>query len=176
MSVEVAVEIHRSECLAWLDMTNVEAHRTHIRMGSTTYEVDVETLQLDESDDVGRIAVSVVAAGEHAEVIAEGTLEVDIAAAGTLGTVLAKTLRSMADIAAQQGGRSAAAAANRGRPWTEAMDAELERQWLAGASVAEIADLFERSPGSIRARLPRVGCDPVNRGAYLPEPPSRRAS
>ncbi|MQA64248.1 MAG: helix-turn-helix domain containing protein [Actinophytocola sp.] len=160
-------------------MTNVEAHRTHIRMGSTTYDVEVEALELDEAEHAehaGRVAVNVVAAGEQAEVIAEGTMEVDIAAAGTLGTVLAKALRSVADIAAQQGGGSAAAAANWGQPWTDAMDAELERQWLAGATVAEIADLFGRSPGSIRARLPRVGCDPVNPGAYLPEPPSRRAS
>ncbi|MQA63354.1 MAG: helix-turn-helix domain containing protein [Actinophytocola sp.] len=157
-------------------MTNVEAHRTHIRMGSTTYDVDVEALEFDEAEyaeHAGRVAVNVVAAGEHAEVIAEGTLEVDIAAAGTLGTVLAKALRSVAAVA--PGDRSAAAA-NRGKPWTAEMDAELERQWVAGAGVADIARHFERSPGSIRARLPRVGCDPVTPGAYLPVPPSRRAS
>lgn len=156
-------------------MTNVDAHRTHIRMGSTTYDVDVEALPLEAGGRAGRVAVSVSAAGEQAETIAEGRVEVDVEAAGTLGTVLAKALRSVAGIA-PPGDRSAAAPANRGRPWTDEMDAELERQWLAGASVADIAGQFERSPGSIRARLPRVGCDPVNPGSYLPEPPSRRAS
>ena len=38
----------------------------------------------------------------------------------------------------------------------------------------EIAAYFERTPGGIRARLPRVGCDPENPGCYLPVPPSRR--
>ena len=34
----------------------------------------------------------------------------------------------------------------------------------------------ERTAGGIRARWPRVGCDPERPGEYLPEPPSRRGS
>lgn len=70
--------------------------------------------------------------------------------------------------------RSAARAAQQGRPWNDEMDAELESRWLAGESVTEIAAYFERTPGGIRSRLPRVGCDPENPGCYLPVPPSRR--
>jgi len=91
-----------------------------------------------------------------------------------VGTIVSETLRQHSALGGPDGRASRARPASRGRPWTAEQDAELERGWIGGDSLEEIAARFQRTPGGIRARLPRVGCDPQRPGEYLPEPPSRR--
>ena len=47
--------------------------------------------------------------------------------------------------------------ANVGAPWTSANDAELQRLFLAGDDVGALAKQFQRTRGSIQARLVRLG-------------------
>jgi hypothetical protein len=156
-------------------MNIIEEHRTEVRVGINRYSVEVAALPSGDPALLSpRVAVIVGAAGPEGEFVAEGRIEVDAAAAATLGTVLADTLLSFAGISNPSRRRPGNRPAQQGRPWSGELDAELERSWQAGESVEDIAAHFERTPGGIRARLPRVGCDPEKPGAYLPEPPSRR--
>jgi hypothetical protein len=152
----------------------IEETLTQVRVGKLTYRIGIAALPgADPATSSNRVAVDVGATDPEGVPIAEGRIEVDSGAASALGTVLAGALRAFAGSAGRRR-RPADGPARRGAPWTEELDAELERSWLAGKGVEEIAALFERSPGGIRARLPRVGCDPEEPGAYLPVPPSRR--
>jgi hypothetical protein len=157
-------------------MNIIEEHRTEVRVGINKYSVEVAALPSDDQSMLApRVAVTVGAVGPEGESVAEGCIEVDARVAPTLGSVLADTLLSFAGISNPSRRRPGERPAQQGRPWTDELDAELERQWQAGESVEDIAAHFERTPGGIRARLPRVGCDPEKPGAYLPVPPSRRA-
>ncbi|WP_236796857.1 helix-turn-helix domain containing protein [Amycolatopsis sp. GM8] len=154
-------------------MTIVEEHRTKIRAGENTYSIEVTALPGGDQPD--RLVVSVNGEGPQGAAVAEGHLEVASTAATALGSVLAETLRHHVAISMPGGRSTRARPAHQGRPWTTEQDAELESRWIRGDSIDEIAVHFERSPGGIRARLPRVGCDPERPGEYLPEPPSQRA-
>ncbi|MBN6038660.1 helix-turn-helix domain containing protein [Amycolatopsis sp. 195334CR] len=149
-------------------MTVSEQHRTEIRTETATYTVEATSLP------EARVAVDVSAAGPQGEPVADGHLELDAAAAATLANVLAKALRSAGALGRTGARRPGPRPAHQGQPWSPTLDEDLERRWLAGEPVEAIAEAFGRSPGSIRARLPRVGCDPEAPGAYLPDPPSRR--
>jgi hypothetical protein len=155
-------------------MTIIEEHRSKLRVGENTLSIEIVTVPGGERCD--RLVVSVAASGPDGERRAEGQLEVSPEVAGALGGVLSETLRHHGAMSEPGGGRSRDRPAGRGRPWTAEQDAELERRWISGEDVATIAARFERTPGGIRARLPRVGCDPQRPGEYLPEPPSRRES
>ncbi|MGA6165146.1 helix-turn-helix domain containing protein [Amycolatopsis magusensis] len=152
-------------------MTVSEQHRTQIRTETGTYTV--EAASLPEADPP-RVVVDVNATGPQGEPVADGRLELDPTAAATLATVLSRALRSAGALGRSGARRPGPRPAQQGQPWSAEQDADLERRWLAGEPVEAIAADFGRSPGSIRARLPRVGCDPEVRGAHLPEPPSRR--
>ncbi|AXB43573.1 helix-turn-helix domain containing protein [Amycolatopsis albispora] len=149
-------------------MTVSEQHRTQIRTETATYTVEAASLP------EARLVVDVHAAGPQGEPVADGRLDLDAAAAATLATVLSRALRSAGALGRTGPRRSGPRPAQQGQPWSPTLDAALERRWMAGEPVETIAEAFGRSPGSIRARLPRVGCDPENPGAYLPDPPSRR--
>ncbi|NYI92692.1 hypothetical protein HNR02_006067 [Amycolatopsis endophytica] len=151
-------------------MNIIEEHRSTLRAGETTLSIDVTTLP--GGDPAGRLVIRVGAAGAEGEAVADGQIEVSAGVAATLGSMLSEMLRHHAALT-DPGGRTARPA-SQGRPWTPALDAELEQRWIAGESVADIARELARSPGGIRARLPRVGCDPERPGEYLPDPPSMR--
>lgn len=155
-------------------MNIIEEHRTKVRAGENIFSIEVTALPGGDRPD--RMIVSVGGAGVQGESVADGQIEVASTAAESLGTVLSETLRHHAAVSASGGRRTRDRPAAQGRPWTPELDAELERRWIAGDPVAEIAQHFERTPGGIRARLPRVGCDPERPGEYLPEPPSQRGA
>ncbi|MBI4875701.1 MAG: hypothetical protein HY822_13790, partial [Acidobacteria bacterium] len=46
---------------------------------------------------------------------------------------------------------------NAGQPWLAELDRRLAQSFDAGNSVPEIARVFQRTPGSIAARLVRIG-------------------
>lgn len=155
-------------------MSIIEERRTEVRAQENTYQIVVATRTDDDrAIPTPRVMITLEAGGPGGEPVAEGSLDLDVAVAATVADLVADGLLSAT------GGRvprrrSAGRPAQQGRPWNEEMDAELENRWIAGEGVAEIAAYFQRTPGGIRARLPRVGCDPENPGCYLPVPPSRR--
>jgi hypothetical protein len=155
-------------------MSIIEERRTEIRAHDITYQIAVATRRDDDRAEPNtRVMVTLEAGGPGGEQIAEGSLDLDVAVASTVAELVTDSLMSVT--AGRAGGRrSPGRPAQQGRPWTDELDTELESRWLAGESVAQIAADFERSQGGIRARLPRVGCDPENPGCYLPVPPSRR--
>ncbi len=156
-------------------MTIVEEHRTEIRVHDSVYRIEVAAHPGGGAAGEDRwVTVMVGGTGPQEEPIVEGQLDIDAEAVPTLATVLSDTLLAFAGQGKGQRRRPGDRPAQQGMPWSEDLDAELEGRWLAGESVEEIARSFERTPGGIRARLPRVGCDPENRGEYLPVPPSQR--
>ena len=158
-------------------MSIIEEHRSTVRAGNTTFSIEVAALPGGDPDlDAERLMIRIGAAGAEGEPVADGQVEVSAGAAETLGSVLSETLRHHAALADPGGRRARDRPASQGRPWTPELDAELEHRWIAGESVADIARELGRSPGGIRARLPRVGCDPERRGEYLPDPPSMRTA
>jgi hypothetical protein len=151
----------------------IDEHRTHFRMGNNTYTVEISALGGDGVAAAGeRVVVSLGAAGPDGEILADGQLEVDRGSLAAVGALLSDALRSAGRRGVGIGPRERPATP--GQPWTDELDAELERRWIAGEGVEEIATRLERTSGGIRRRLPRVGCDPEKPGAYLPTPPSRR--
>ncbi|MEV6648518.1 helix-turn-helix domain containing protein [Amycolatopsis sp. NPDC051371] len=156
-------------------MSIIEERRTEIRAQEITYQIAVATRTDDDrAEPTPRVMITLEAGGPGGEPVAEGSLDLDVAVAATVADLVADGLLAATGAGRGPRRRSAGRPAQQGRPWNEEMDAELENRWIAGESVAEIATYFERTPGGIRARLPRVGCDPENPGCYLPVPPSRR--
>ncbi|WP_103350084.1 helix-turn-helix domain containing protein [Amycolatopsis sp. CA-128772] len=156
-------------------MSIIEQRRTEFRAQENTYQIVVSTrTDVDRAEPTPRVMITLEAGGPGGEQVAEGSLDLDVAVAATVADLVAEELLSATGEGRPQRRRSAGRPAQQGRPWSEEMDAELENRWLAGESVAQIAAYFERTPGGIRARLPRVGCDPEKPGCYLPVPPSRR--
>jgi hypothetical protein len=153
-------------------MNIIEEHRTKVRSGDNTFSIEVTALPGGDRPD--RLIVTIGGLGPQGESVVDGHIEVASTTAGAVGSVLLETLKHHAAVSEPGGRRSRDRPARQGRPWTPELDAELERRWIAGDPVEEIAVHFERSPGGIRARLPRVGCDPERLGEYLPEPPSQR--
>jgi len=155
-------------------MSIIEERRTEVRAQEITYQIAVATRTDDDrAEPTPRVMITLEAGGPGGEPVAEGSLDLDVAVAGTVADLVADGLLSVTGGGRPPRRRSAGRPAQQGRPWNEEMDAALETRWIAGESVAEIAAYFERTPGGIRARLPRVGCDPENPGCYLPVP-SRR--
>ena len=156
-------------------MSIIEERRTEIRAQEITYQIAVATRTDDDrTEPTPRVMITLEAGGPGGEPVAEGSLDLDVAVAATVADLVTDGLLAVSGAGRSPRRRSAGRPAQQGRPWNEEMDAELESRWVAGESVADIAAYFERSPGGIRARLPRVGCDPENSGCYLPVPPSRR--
>ena len=156
-------------------MSITEERRTEIRAHGITYQIVVATrTDVDRAEPTPRVMITLEAGGPGGEPVAEGSLDLDVAVAAKVADLVADGLLSATGEGRGPRRRSAGRPAQQGRPWNGEMDAELESRWIAGESVAEIAAYFERTPGGIRARLPRVGCDPENPGCYLPVPPSRR--
>jgi hypothetical protein len=156
-------------------MSIIEERRTEVRAADNTYQIVVATrTDVDRAEPTPRVMITLEAGGPGGEPVAEGSLDLDVAVANTVAELVTDGLLSASGAGRGPRRRSAGRPAQQGRPWNEEMDAELESRWIAGESVAQIAAYFERTPGGIRARLPRVGCDPEHPGCYLPVPPSRR--
>ncbi|HEY3463698.1 MAG TPA: helix-turn-helix domain containing protein [Amycolatopsis sp.] len=156
-------------------MSIIEERRTEVRAQDITYRIAVATrTDVDRAEPTPRVMITLEAGGPEGQPVAEGSLDLDVAVAAQVADLVADGLLSATATGRAPRRRSAGRPAQQGRPWNAEMDAELESRWIEGQSVAEIAAYFERTPGGIRARLPRVGCDPENPGCYLPVPPSRR--
>ncbi|QRP50789.1 helix-turn-helix domain containing protein [Amycolatopsis sp. FDAARGOS 1241] len=153
-------------------MTIIEEHRTEVRVGNVQYQIAVVANPGARAEQ-GRVTVTVGGEGPEGEPVAHGRLDLDTAAVPTVADLLAGSLHAFAGTGGPRR-RSGERPAQQGKPWSAELDAELESAWLAGEPVAELARRFARTAGGIRARLPRVGCDPERPGHHLPAPPSLR--
>ncbi|WP_370948614.1 helix-turn-helix domain containing protein [Amycolatopsis sp. cg5] len=157
-------------------MNITKEHRTEIRVGTNTYRIEVAAQPSDDHTQPSQwVAITIGGADADGDPVAEGRLDLQNQVVSTVAELLAESLfdfvgRPKPPPRRRPGDRPA----KQGQSWSAGEDAELEKRWLAGESVEAIAHYFERTPGGIRARLPRVGCDPENQGEYLPTPPSRR--
>ncbi|USX56416.1 hypothetical protein [Lentzea sp. HUAS12] len=120
----------------------------HYRLSATTESDDSLVLDLLGTDEEGKVA-------------ADGRLQLPIEGGATIGKILGRVLSAHTRLH-----RTPTRHANANNPWTQALDEELREAWmLPGHDVASerikvLAKRMQRSPTAIRARLPRVGCDP----------------
>lgn len=171
-------------------MNTFTAHRVQTTVDDHHYSIDlnpVESASFDLSSPEsgalithspeaglrsGRFKLTATVFDGDGKLVASGTIESARQVLAPLIRVIGASLGSTSMLQSGRGGSKAPA--NGGAPWSERDDAELERGWLEGLGVAELATRLDRSLGSIRQRLPRVGCDPQRPGHYLPIPPSQR--
>ncbi|GAA3024855.1 hypothetical protein Aglo01_17840 [Actinokineospora globicatena] len=123
------------------------------------------------ADDDGEIGIDVIAKDDHGGVAAEGTLRLPPGGAAETAKLLREALVA---ITALENKRRVVGNAN--QPWSAEQDSTLREAWLAHPPsrsatevIRELATLRQRSPAAIRARLPRVGCDPDVSGRLLTE-------
>lgn len=154
-------------------MTTIEEHRTQFRRDDNAYSVEVIS-QEDYGGAGHRVTVRLDVADPDGRPVAKGEVEVDSAALVGVAEVLADELLSAAGQPRRHRHRKREQPSNTGRPWTAGLDADLEKRWIAGEGLREIADAFGRTQSAILRRLPLIGCDPYTPGAYLPPPPSQR--
>jgi hypothetical protein len=133
---------------------------------STTY-----TLSLTAHDD-GQVTLDLRGVSADGSAEADGALRVPHAAAADVARLLTRALTAAGALGGAA--RKRGAAPNSHAPWTSELDSALRAQWLAlgestpaGAAIRELAAARQRSPGSIRARLSRIGCDPDVPGRSL---------
>ena len=112
-----------------------------------------------ESED--SLVLDLLGTTESGEVVADGRLRLPVEGGSTIGKLLTRVLTAHTRMQVRP-----ARYANATRPWTQALDDELRAAWLQPGvrdAVGRINDLskrMQRSPGAIRARLSKVGCDP----------------
>jgi hypothetical protein len=155
-------------------MTIIEEHRTEVRAGNVQYQITVVT-QPGATAEQSRVTVALGGEGPGGESVAQGRLELDTTAVLAVADLVAGSLHAFAGTGGPRR-RSGERPAQQGKPWSPQLDAELEAAWLAGDTVADLACRFAHTAGGIRARLPRVGCDPERPGFHLPAPPSLRGT
>ncbi|MDX8053772.1 hypothetical protein SK571_30760 [Lentzea sp. BCCO 10_0798] len=126
-----------------------------ITLGDINYRL-ATTVDSEES-----LVLDLLGTTESGEVVADGRLRLPVEGGGTVGKLLTRVLSAHARLRSRPNRH-----ANANRPWTQSLDDELREAWLqpgGGSALDRIDSLakhMERSKTAIRARLPRVGCDP----------------
>lgn len=126
-----------------------------IKLGDVNYKLSATT----DSDD--SLLLDLFGATEAGEVVADGRLRLPIEGGTAIGKLLGRVLSAHSRM---QGRPNRHANAN--SPWTPTLDDELRTTWMspgdstAATRISSIAKNMQRSVTAIRARLPRVGCDP----------------
>ncbi|WP_157440485.1 hypothetical protein [Actinokineospora inagensis] len=120
--------------------------------------------------DDGDLDIEVAARDGRGVVVAEGSLRLPPGGAAETAKLLREALVA---ITAFEGRRPVG---NANQPWSAEQDSTLREAWLARSPatpapdvIRELAAERKRSPAAIRARLPRVGCDPDVAGRLLTE-------
>lgn len=130
----------------------------------------------------GVLTVGLLGADEQGEVHTDGQLRLPIAAVLDVHLVLRKVFDGLRQLDLMQqeplSKQQRTMPANNGQPWTEEADQRLVEDWIraspqikATEQVKELARVRDRTAGSIRSRLLRLGCDPDQPGARLLQGP-----
>ncbi|MFO7191390.1 hypothetical protein [Thermocrispum agreste] len=154
-------------------MTIIEEHRTQFRRDGHAYRLEVVAQQESEAAE-RQVTVRLDVADPEGRPVAAGQVEVAAGALSAVAEVLSDELLAAAGQPRRHRHRRREQPSNTGRPWTAELDAELEKRWIAGEDLRDIAEAFGRTQSAILRRLPLIGCDPYTPGAYLPPPPSQR--
>jgi hypothetical protein len=126
-----------------------------IRLGNVDYRLSA-TVESENS-----LVLDLLGTTESGEVVADGHLRLPVEGGSTIGKLLTRVLAAHTRMQVRP-----VRHANATRPWTQALDDELRQAWLqpgvrdAVGRINDLAEHMQRSPGAIRARLPKVGCDP----------------
>ena len=126
-----------------------------IRLGNVDYRLSATV----ESED--SLVLDLLGTTESGEVVADGRLRLPVKGGSTIGKLLSRVLAAHTRMQVRP-----VRYANATQPWTQALDNELRQAWLqpgvrdAVGRINDLAEHMQRSPGAIKARLPKVGCDP----------------
>lgn len=126
-----------------------------IKLGDVHYRLSATT-DSDES-----LVLDLLGATETGEVVADGRLRLPIEGGAAIGKIVGRVLSAHARMQSRPNRH-----ANANSPWTPALDEDLRATWMspgddtAAARISAVAKEMQRSATAIRARLPRVGCDP----------------
>lgn len=129
--------------------------QNEIKFGDVSYRLAV-TVDSEES-----LVLDLLGTTESDEVVADGRLRLPVDGGGTIGKLLSRVLSAHTRLRSRTSRH-----ANANQPWTKALDDELREAWMqpgpatAQDRIRDLAQHMQRSPTAIRARLPRVGCDP----------------
>lgn len=130
-------------------------YHNETKLGEITYRLSATT---DEDES---LVLDLLGSRESGEVIADGRLRLPVEGCATVGKLLSRVLGAHTRLRGRPSRH-----ANANQPWSETLDSALRKAWLtptdqiAAARIRSLADDMQRSPTAIRARLPRVGCDP----------------
>jgi hypothetical protein len=139
-------------------------YHNEIKLGEVNYRLSATT-DSDES-----LVLDLLGSLESGEVIADGRLRLPVEGGAAVGRLVSRVLGAHARLRSRPARHK-----NANQPWTESLDAALRTAWLTPAEdnaaklIRTLADDMQRSPTAIRARLPRVGCDPDVPGRELSE-------
>ncbi|MFI6097810.1 hypothetical protein ACIA8G_19810 [Lentzea sp. NPDC051213] len=137
-------------------------YHNEIKLGEVNYRLSATT-------DTGEsLVLDLLGSLDSGEVIADGRLRLPVEGGATIGKLLSRVLGAHTRLRTRPSRH-----ANANQPWTESLDTDLRTAWLAepeanaSVRIRTLADEMQRSPTAIRARLPRVGCDPDIPGREL---------
>jgi len=137
-------------------------YHNEIKLGEVNYRLSATT-------DTGEsLVLDLLGSLDSGEVIADGRLRLPVEGGATIGKLLSRVLGAHTRLRSRPSRH-----ANANQPWTESLDTDLRTAWLAESEanaavrIRTLADEMQRSPTAIRARLPRVGCDPDIPGREL---------
>lgn len=134
-------------------------YHNETKVGEITYQLSATT------DATDSLTLDLLGSRESGEVIADGRLRLPVEGGPAVGKLLSRILTAHTRLRGRPSRH-----ANANQPWSESLDATLRTAWLtpptsdaeadAATRIRAIAASMQRSPTAIRARLPRVGCDP----------------
>lgn len=134
-----------------------------LQKGGTTYRFSIST---DASDET---VLDLHGTALDGTVVADGRIRLPAADGVEIGKTLGKALATQSRLTSGK-----PKASNAGTPWSDELDAQLRTEWMnlaptdnATKHLKELAASMQRTPTAIRARLPRVGCDPDIPGRQL---------
>lgn len=126
-------------------------------------KIDDVTYQLTTTvDDGNNLVLNLLGTDDTGEVRADGRMRLPSEGGTDVAALVARTLKAISRM--QQPRKNRAVNAN--APWTDELDARLYQEWMAPSDrdtvhrLRELGTAMGRSATAIRARLPRIGCDP----------------
>ncbi|GAA2988992.1 hypothetical protein [Actinokineospora diospyrosa] len=137
----------------------------------TSKRQDISYTLTVTADVDGDLAIELTGKDDDSVLLAQGNLQLPPGGAAETAKLLRDALVAVSALDTKR--RSTG---NAHQPWSAEQDSTLREAWLAhpptrpaAEVIRELAEHRRRSAAAIRARLPRVGCDPDVTGRLLTE-------